>query len=104
MTIMAVLRLDCQRQARRYGAIVVALNLFAGWSYHALALQGLLNAGPHPGTGVFHGNQQLGGLRDIAQVGNQVGTEMAGCEVLLLLSAAAAVNNVRQDLLKLRAR
>ncbi len=39
MTIMAVVRLDCQRQARRYAAIVVALNLLAGWSYHALALQ-----------------------------------------------------------------
>src|ERR1035438_1149824 len=80
------------------------LHMFSGRVDHALALEGLLNAAPHPGAGIFHWNQQLGGFRNIAQVGNQVGTDVTGGEVLLLLSAAASVDTVRQDLLKLRAR
>ena len=68
----------------------------------AFALQRFLNALPDPRAGFFHGNQQLGLLGDIAQIGHQVATHLAGSKVLFFLRVTARFDDEGQDALEFR--
>lgn len=70
---------------------------------HSLLLQGLLNVVPDPRIRIVHRKQQLGLLRDIAQVIHQLGTSRACFQMLFLFRFAARLYNVRQYFLELLA-
>src|SRR5208337_33599 len=59
---------------------------------------------PDPWAGVLHGYEQLGAFLDVTQIGHEIRTDWTRRQMLLLLVAAAPVNDVRQDFLKLYTR
>src|SRR5579885_3349564 len=69
-----------------------------------LTVRRTLDVVPHLGTGIFHRNEQFGLLGNVPQVRDQIGADMAGTQVFLLLLIAPCVDDVGQYLLELRAR
>src|SRR5262249_24030575 len=66
----------------------------------ALLMERLLNPSPNPGTGVVHGQQQLGLGGNIPQVLHQFGAGRACAQVLLFFRVPAAFDDIGQDLLE----
>jgi hypothetical protein len=63
-----------------------------------------LESFPHTRARIFHGDQELGLVGNVLQVGYQVGTYRAFAKMLLLLGISAGINDVWQYALELCAR